>query len=140
MTTTNKTAAKVFTYLNDEIGAGTGDCVLPGSDELAGVIKRYAEGGENKMHCHPTEDHTFYVLQGEATFRIDSDDNIVVLGEREGVYLPKGTYYWFLSSGNRKLIMIRVGTEQGSDRIIDGEIVKSSRATADRAPVRELEF
>ncbi|MPZ47944.1 MAG: cupin domain-containing protein [Dehalococcoidia bacterium] len=140
MTTTNKTAAKVFTYVNEEILAGTGDCVLPGSGELSGVVKRYAEGGENKMHCHPTEDHTFFVLEGKATFRIDSDENLVVVGEREGVYLPKGTNYWFLSSGEKKLIMIRVGTEQGSDRIIDGEIVKSTRATADRAPVRELPF
>jgi quercetin dioxygenase-like cupin family protein len=140
MATTSRTQAKVFSFLNDEIRAGKGDLVLPGSEQLSGVIKRYAEGGENKMHCHPTEDHTFYVLEGVATFHIDQDENEVVAGPHDAVYLPRGTNYWFLSSGDTKLIMIRVGTEQGSDRIIDGELVLSHRASAARVPVKELPF
>jgi mannose-6-phosphate isomerase-like protein (cupin superfamily) len=140
MTTRNRTNARVFSFLNDEIRSGKGDLVLPGSDRLSGVIKRYAEGGENKMHCHPTEDHTFYVLEGEATFHIDDDENVVLAGQYDAVYLPKATNYWFHSSGSTKLIMIRVGTEHGSDRIIDGEVVLSHRADAARAPVKELPF
>jgi quercetin dioxygenase-like cupin family protein len=134
------TGARVFSFLNEEIREGRGDLVLPGSQTLSGVIKRYAEGGENKMHCHPTEDHTFYVLEGEATFHIGEDKNVVVAGQYDGVYLPRGTYYWFLSSGPTKLIMIRVGTEHGSDRIIDGERVLSRRARAERVPTRDLPF
>src|SRR6266545_6265136 len=140
MATKSRTNARVFSFLNEEIRAGRGDLVLPGSDELSGVIKRYAEGGENKMHCHPTEDHTFYILEGEATFHIDDDENVVLAGQYDAVYLPQGTNYWFQSSGSTKLIMIRVGTEQGSDRIIDGEIVHSRRANAARVPVKELPF
>jgi quercetin dioxygenase-like cupin family protein len=140
MTTASKTKAKVFEFLNDEILAGKGDLVLPGSDELSGVIKRYLEGGENKLHCHPTEDHTFYILQGQADFRLENDENIIVVKELEAVYLPKGTNYWFHSSGDSKLIMLRVGTEQGSDRIIDGQLVKSHRTgdTAQHAKVKDL--
>ena len=142
MTTTPRTKAKVFEFINDEILAGKGDLVLPGSDELSGVIKRYLEGGENKLHCHPTEDHTFYILQGQADFRLESDDNIVVAKAMEAVFLPKGTNYWFHSSGDKKLVMLRVGTEQGSDRIIDGQLVKSHRTTdsAQHAAVKELPF
>lgn len=140
MTTRNKTNANVFSFLNDEIRAGVGDLVLPGSETLSGVIKRYAEGGENKMHCHPTEDHSFYILEGEATFHIDDDANVVVAGRYEAVYLPRGTNYWFNSSGSTKLIMIRVGTERGSDRIIDGELVHSRRANAPHAAVKDLPF
>ena len=140
MATQSRTNAKVFSFLNDEIRAARGDLVLPGSAELSGVIKRYAEGGENKMHCHPTEDHTFYALEGEATFHIEEDENVVLASQYDAVYLPRGTNYWFLSSGSRKLIMIRVGTEQGSDRIIDGEHVPSRRANAARVPVNELPF
>jgi mannose-6-phosphate isomerase-like protein (cupin superfamily) len=142
MTTTPKTKAKVFEFINDEILAGKGDLVLPGSDELSGVIKRYAEGGENKLHCHPTEDHTFYILQGQADFRLENDDNIVVAKAMEAVFLPKGTNYWFHSSGDQKLVMLRVGTEQGSDRIIDGKLVKSNRTgdSARYAPAKELPF
>lgn len=142
MTITNKTQAKVFDFINDEILAGRGDLVLPGSEVLSGVIKRYVEGGENKMHCHPDEDHTFYILQGEADFRLESDDNILRVGKFEAVFLPKGSNYWFHSAGNEKLIMLRVGTETGSDRIIDGQVVKSNRTTerANHAPVKELPF
>ena len=142
MTTTNKTNAKVFEFINDEILAGKGDLVLPGSEELSGVIKRYVEGGENKLHNHPAEDHTFYILQGMADFRIESDDNIFRAGKFEAVFLPKGTSYWFHSAGDEKLIMLRVGTETGSDRIIDGPLVKSHRTgdTAQHAPARELDF
>jgi quercetin dioxygenase-like cupin family protein len=140
MTTTSRTNARVFSYLNDEIRAGRGDLVLPGSERLSGVIKRYDEGGENQMHCHPTEDHSFYILEGEATFHIDDDAHVVVAGQYEGVYLPQGTNYWFHSSGDSKLIMIRVGSQQGSDRIIDGKLVPSRRANAERVPVRELPF
>jgi quercetin dioxygenase-like cupin family protein len=140
MTTTNRTDARVFSFLNDDIRAGSGDLVLPGSDGLSGVLKRYAQGGENKMHCHPTEDHTFYVLEGEATFHIDAEENVVLAGQYDAVYLPRGTNYWFHSSGDTKLIMIRVGTEQGSDRVIDGQLVPSRRANAERASVKDLPF
>ena len=142
MTTSNKTKAKVFEFINDEIVAGKGDLILPGSEELSGVIKRYLDGGENKLHCHPDEDHTFYILQGKADFRIESDDNIFTAGKFEAVFLPKGTNYWFHSSGGEKLIMLRVGTETGSDRIIDGQLVKSHRTaeTGNYAPVKELPF
>jgi quercetin dioxygenase-like cupin family protein len=142
MTTTNKTQAKVFQFINDEILAGRGDLILPGSDELSGVIKRYVEGGENKMHCHPAEDHTFYVLQGQGTFRLESDENEVVVNQYEGVFLPKGTNYWFTSTGDKTLIILRVGTETGSDRIIDGQLVKSHRTpeSGKFIPARELPF
>ena len=138
--TREKTKARVFSFLNDQIRSGRGDLVLPGSDSLSGVVKRYSEGGENQMHCHPTEDHTFYILEGEATFHIDEEDNVVVAGQHEAVFLPQGTYYRFLSSGDAKLIMIRVGTQTGSDRIIEGQTVLSRRANAERAPVKELPF
>jgi mannose-6-phosphate isomerase-like protein (cupin superfamily) len=142
MTTSNKTQARVFEFINQEILAGTGDLVLPGSPELSGVIKRYVEGGENTMHCHPTEDHTFYVLQGEARFRIESDENVVDVKRFDAVFLPKGTNYWFHSSGDEKLIMLRVGTEVGSDRIINGQLVKSMRTgpSAQHVPAKELSF
>jgi len=140
MSLQSTTNASVFNFLNDEVRAGRGDIVLPGSDRLSGVIKRYSEGGENKMHCHPTEDHTFYILEGEATFHIGEDANVIVVGQYDAIYLPQGTNYWFLSSGATKLIMIRVGSEYGSDRIIDGQLVLSHRANAERIPTRELAF
>ena len=142
MATGNKTNAKVFNFLNEEILAGRGDVILPGSEALSGVIKRYAEGGENNMHCHPTEDHVFYTLDGQATFHIGSDDNVAVVNKHEAVFLPKGTYYRFQSSGDVKLVMLRVGSEQGCDRLdAEGNLVLSRRAgIAPRVEPRNLPF
>jgi len=141
-TTDKKTAVKVFTFLSDELRAGNGDILLPGSEQLSGVVKRYQVGGENRMHMHPTEDHTFYVLQGQGTFRLESDENEVVVNQYEGVFLPRGTNYWFTSTGDKTLIILRVGTETGSDRIIDGQLVKSHRTpeSGKFIPARELPF
>jgi len=38
------------------------------------VLKTYAADGENGLHAHPNEDHTFVVLQGEATFYGPNDE------------------------------------------------------------------
>lgn len=142
MATEKKTAAKVFAFLNDEILAGTGDIVLPGSDRLSGVIKRYSVGGENRLHTHPTEDHTFYVLQGQGTFRLETDEQMVVVNTWDAIHLPAGTAYWFESTGEEKLIILRTGTETGSDRIIEGRLVPSNRLTDNTEVVktRELSF
>ena len=142
MATERKTKAKVFTFLNDEIKAGTGDIILPGAADLSGVIKRYDVGGENRMHEHPTEDHTFYVLQGEGTFHLEEDENTVVVNQFDAIHLPAGTNYWFTSTGEDKLIILRTGTQTGSDRIIGGHLVKSRRTpeTGEYVQARDLPF
>jgi quercetin dioxygenase-like cupin family protein len=114
-----KTAASVFTFMSDELADGTGDVYLPGSEGLSGVVKRYQEGGENKMHCHPGEDHTFYILQGQATFHLEREENLVVVNAHEAVHLPRGTYYRFLSSGDTKLLMLRVGNARDNHGRLD---------------------
>jgi mannose-6-phosphate isomerase-like protein (cupin superfamily) len=47
---------------------GRTDTPLAASDKMGVVLKTYAADGENGLHAHPNEDHTFVVLQGEATF------------------------------------------------------------------------
>ena len=143
MATERKTAAKVFTFLDEDILAGSGDILLPGSDELSGVIKRYEAGGENVMHCHPTEDHAFYILDGQATFHIERDENVP--SSPTGTTpcsCRRGSSYWFHSSSDTKLIMLRTGSEQGSDRLIGGQIVPSRRTGpgAERVEPKELPF
>jgi quercetin dioxygenase-like cupin family protein len=140
--TVNKTAVKVFTFLDDKIRAGTGDIILPGGEQLSGVVKRYDVGGENRMHTHPTEDHTFYILQGQGTFHFEKDENVVIAKQYDAIYLPKGAGYWFESSGEEKLIILRTGTQTGSDRIIEGRLIHSQRTpeTGVYVQPRELSF
>jgi mannose-6-phosphate isomerase-like protein (cupin superfamily) len=78
------------------------------TDNLRIMVKVYANGGENLFHSHNAEDHAFVVLSGQATFNIETEDNIKVLNKYEGVMLPKDMNYKFQSSGPGNLVMLRI--------------------------------
>ncbi len=76
-------------------------------------LKVYASGGENVLHLHPNEDHSFIVLQGEATtFHTGTEDAVKVITKYQGVMLPRGTPYWFQSSAPENLVMLRTGAAE----------------------------
>lgn len=74
------------------------------------MAKVYSEGGENALHAHVNEDHTFFVLDGQATF-YDVDETPVVVEKYEGMMIPAGAYYRFEATGNTNLVMIRFGAK-----------------------------
>ena len=76
------------------------------------VLKTYASGGENELHAHPNEDHTFVILQGQAKFYGPAKEERIV-GAGEGVLLPHGTFYWFHVTSEEPLVMLRVGAQAG---------------------------
>lgn len=91
--------------------------LLARCDGFGARVKVYAEGGENATHTHLNEDHLFFVLAGQATFHLGRDaEEVVVANEREGVMLPRGSYYRFQSSGDENLVMLRVGAWSDEDR------------------------
>jgi quercetin dioxygenase-like cupin family protein len=102
---------------------------LAASQSMTVVLKTYASGGENELHAHPEEDHTFVVLQGKAKF-YGPNDETKIIGSGEGVLLPPGTFYWFHVTSDEPLVMLRVGAAagEGSDRYrridIDGGIMR----------------
>src|SRR5262245_32197650 len=50
------------------------------------------EGGENEIHTHLDEDHSFIVLEGQMSV-FDEKGNEMKLEKYQGVMLPKGAYY-----------------------------------------------
>ncbi len=114
MTTTiaARPQAQFFNLKSPLLSQGRLDNIVATTPLLSVVLKVYASGGENTMHMHANEDHTFVVLQGQASFRINSDDNIKVVNKNEGVMLPRGVLYWFQSSGADNLVMLRVGASE----------------------------
>ena len=92
------------------------------------VLKTYASGGENELHSHPEEDHTFVILQGKAKF-YGPNEETKIIGEGEGVLLPPGSFYWSHVTSDEPLVMLRVGAAagEGKDRYrridIDGNIM-----------------
>lgn len=95
--------------------AGRSDLPIAATERMTVILKSYAEGGENEIHAHPHEDHLFVVLQGQASFHGPRGE-LKQAGAYDGVVLPAGTFYRFVSSGNVPLVMLRIGcAEAGSD-------------------------
>jgi len=106
--TENHPKAQIFSLKTPLLSAGQTNTPVAGTDLLKVRVKVYAEGGENTLHAHFDEDHSFIVLQGKATFH-DDGGNTNVVNQYEGIMLPKGVYYYFQSTGNENLVLLRVG-------------------------------
>ena len=66
------------------------------------------EGGENEIHTHLDEDHSFIVLEGQMSV-FDEKGNEIKVEKHQGVMIPKGAYYRYLNTGKENLVVIRVG-------------------------------
>jgi mannose-6-phosphate isomerase-like protein (cupin superfamily) len=107
-----KPEAQFFSLEAPLLAQGRSDTTVAKTDLLRLRLKVYASGGENVLHLHPYEDHSFIILQGEATFHIGTEDEIKVLTKYQGVMLPHGTPYWFQSSAPENLVMLRAGAAE----------------------------
>ena len=119
---------------------------LARTENMWATLKVYASGGENGLHTHPHEDHTFIVLQGKARY-YDADGGYVDVAKHEGIMLPAGAYYWFEAISKEPLVLLRigcrVGTSDGSGRLnIRGEAMPGDSKENKRVPVvyRDGEF
>jgi mannose-6-phosphate isomerase-like protein (cupin superfamily) len=100
--------AQVFSLKTPLLSSGRTNLSVAETDLLKLRVKVYAEGGENGLHAHQDEDHAFVVLQGQATFH-DEEDNLKVVNKYEGIMLPRGAFYWFQSTGDENLVLLRAG-------------------------------
>ncbi len=126
--------------------------LLAQASDLKIHLKVHAPGwnGELVQHRHPYEDHMFFVLAGEATFK-DERGQLTRVSPMEGIMLPKGVIYSFENTGQDNLVILRAGlvtdqrpglelTEKGVDlaamrHVIDhfvpnGETFRGNLATA----------
>jgi mannose-6-phosphate isomerase-like protein (cupin superfamily) len=101
------TKAQRFRLRTQLLKEGRSDAVLGESERMQVRIKCYAEGGENALHTHLDQDHTFVILQGRARFH-DRDGVTGELGRNEGILLPRGAFYKFESCGDEPLVLLRV--------------------------------
>jgi mannose-6-phosphate isomerase-like protein (cupin superfamily) len=66
------------------------------------------EGGENEIHCHLDEDHSFIVLEGQMSV-FDEKGNEQKIEKHQGIMIPKGAYYRYLNTGKDNLVVLRIG-------------------------------
>ncbi len=126
MATDTRTAPKTSTFSikGPYLSAGRLNIDLARTDLLWLSLKVNAEGGENAVHAHTDEDHSFIVLEGEVTF-FDENGDGKTLSQYEGIMIPKGAYYRYLNTGGRNLFLLRVGAQMersGITRVTPGGV------------------
>ncbi|EDM47966.1 cupin domain-containing protein [Marinobacter algicola] len=107
---------------------GRGSALLAATDRMWVNLKTYAEGGENTLHAHTNEDHTFIVLQGRATF-YGLEGEAVTFSRNEGILLPRGCRYYFHAEPGEALVLLRVGC------VVDAEASPWTRTGSDGEPL-----
>lgn len=103
-----KPKAEVYKCRAQLLKQGRTNTPLGATDNMWATLKVYASGGENGLHTHTNQDHTFLVLQGSARF-YDENGNTHDVNKLEGIMLPAGAYYWFEATSKEELILFRVG-------------------------------
>ncbi len=82
---------------------------MASTDKMWIFVNTYGpEDGENKLHTHTNEDHSFIVLQGRARFK-GPNGEIAELARNQGIMLPRGALYTFRAMDNQPLVLLRVG-------------------------------
>jgi mannose-6-phosphate isomerase-like protein (cupin superfamily) len=106
------------------------------------------EGGENEIHTHLDEDHSFIVLEGQMSV-FDEKGNELKVGKYQGVMIPRGAYYRYLNTGLENLVVIRVGAgikgkkQGGEDMRVrpDGKpLVASSEENKTVPPIEDTRY
>jgi hypothetical protein len=91
------------------------------TDNMWGVVKVYASGGENGLHAHTKEDHLFLIMQGSACFFGPNGEERNA-GTHEGILLAKGCYYNFQCTSKEPLVLFRIGCHTAHEEGIAGRL------------------
>lgn len=95
------------------VEVGTHNVPLAKTENTWMLIRVYApKGGENALHAHRNQDHSFVVLQGQARFS-GAHGEQWILNKHEGMLIPSGAFYCFENSGPDSLVLLRFGARIG---------------------------
>ena len=85
--------------------------MLAQGDIGAAIVHIIESGGENDLHAHRAQDATWLVLEGQITFYDEHHEAVAVLNPRDGLFVPRGTAYYFMSTGDATAIIVRVSAK-----------------------------
>ena len=104
---------RVFSLRTRGLKSGGADTIVSATPSQWIWIKCYASGGENELHAHVHEDHTFICLQGEVVFRGPKGEKLSVR-RHEGFTIPAGNVYSFEVASKENLVLLRIGSPTGT--------------------------
>jgi mannose-6-phosphate isomerase-like protein (cupin superfamily) len=119
-------APTVFTLRTPLLDQGRTNMPLAATQNMWIQLKCYASGGENAIHAHAFEDHTFVILQGEALF-YDPQGRTTRVSRNQGIMLPAGVFYKFHADGPENLVLLRIGSRTGDEGDILARIDEKGR-------------
>src|SRR5918994_1698451 len=103
-----KPQTKLFSLRTPYMKQGRITQLVAETDNMWIHTKINYEGGENEIHYHLDEDHSFIVLEGQMS--VFDENGGEIKGEKhQGVMIPKGAYYRYHNTGKENLVVIRVG-------------------------------
>jgi len=86
---------------------------MAASDKMWVVWKIYAADGEDGLHPHPNEDHTFVVLQGEAKFYGPNHETLRSARTKAYCYHTV-RFIGSKATSDELLVMVHIGRFHGS--------------------------
>ena len=113
---------QTFAVRPQQLKEGKTSTRLVRTDHLNSGVQVVAKGGETNLHAHSSQDEIWFVLSGEATFYTEGDRVVAKVGKHDGLLIPHNAPYWFESSSEENLVIMRFGAsvpEAGPDRRID---------------------
>ena len=119
--------ASTFEIKTPHLTGGRSHTPLARTDLASVGLNYYAPGRKNTLHTHPGEDHTFIVLDGEATF-YDKDEKATVLKKGQGIMLPEGWYYWFQNTGWEPLALLRFSARKAKPKVVRVDVKGNTRS------------
>jgi mannose-6-phosphate isomerase-like protein (cupin superfamily) len=88
------------------------------TDRAVSEVQVFDKGVKNRLHHHGIEDGVWIVLGGKATFYGEEDKVMGELEPFQGLLIPAGTKYWFESTGEEPLQILRVDYNVGRDNAV----------------------
>jgi mannose-6-phosphate isomerase-like protein (cupin superfamily) len=134
---------QTFTVAPQLLKQGKTSTRLVRTDHINSGVQVVAEGGETNLHAHTSQDEIWFVLSGVATFYTDGDAVVARLAKHQGLLIPHGAAYWFESSSDESLVILRFGAavpEAGPDRRIDMQERKWTVSGEPGGAPREVQF
>jgi quercetin dioxygenase-like cupin family protein len=92
-------------------------------------------GGGPPLHIHRNEDETFYVLEGQVTFRLG--DETVLAGPGDFVNVPRGTVHCFRNDGSDAARIVLTFTPAGIEKFFEETLERAIDPT--QAPPDNIE-
>jgi mannose-6-phosphate isomerase-like protein (cupin superfamily) len=99
---------KVFRYQKPEFEGVKKSTLVCSSDLMRVMVQEVREGGENNLHTHTGEDAFWFVMKGAVKFYGEGDEVLGEFRQNEGFLIPRGFKYWFESSSDEPLQILRV--------------------------------